>query len=197
VPEPTTIVLLAVGAAIAQRPDAYVCPSDVSEPYSIQPKVDTTYDTYGRPAATGSYALVEGTSGAGQGGTTKYNNTGVFFYLRTFKVEDIPDGLSKTLFLGEVVDGHTPDSTNIWSRVLREMDTLRSTSNPLNTMPGEPINSTLYGLKVNGAFASRHPGGANFAFGDGHVVFITENIDPRLYRALSTREGGEVAEGYE
>jgi prepilin-type processing-associated H-X9-DG protein len=71
------------------------------------------------------------------------------------------------------------------------MDTLRSTSNPLNIWPGESIYMVNYDLKVNGAFASRHPGGANFAFGDGHVVFINENIAMFVYQALSTRDGGE------
>jgi prepilin-type N-terminal cleavage/methylation domain-containing protein/prepilin-type processing-associated H-X9-DG protein len=186
-------------SAIAERPDVYVCPSDESEPYSLQPKVDTAYDTYGRPAATGSYAMVSGTIGAAGGlsQAMKYENTGVFFYIETFKARDVTDGLSKTLFVGEVVEGHTQNSSNIWSRALREMDTLRSTSNPLNTFPGEPIYMTNYGLKVNGAFASRHPSGANFGFGDGHAAFLEENIDLSLYRALSTRDGSEVVEGYE
>jgi len=180
--------------AIAQRPDVYVCPSDDSEPYSVQPKVGAVYDTYGRAAATGSYAMVEGSIGAADGlsGTIKDDNTGVFFYRVSFKVHDITDGLSKQLFVGEVVAGHTQDSSNIWSRGLREMDTLRSTSNPPNTFPGEPIYITNYGLKVNGAFASRHPAGVNFAFGDGHVEFIAENIDQWVYESLSTREGNEA-----
>ena len=38
-----------------------------------------------------------------------------------------------------------------------------------------------------------HPGGANFAMGDGSVHFFPESIDYRLYNNLGTREGGEVA----
>jgi len=183
------------GDAIAQRPKVYVCPSDDSEPFSLDTVVGGTYEIDGK-AATGSYALVEGTHGAGVKGTLydaiKYDNTGVFYYIETMKVSDVTDGLNHTMLVGEVVEAHTLNSSNIWSRGLREMDTLRSTSNPLNTWPGEGVVITRYGLRVNGAFASRHPGGANFAFGDGHVEFLEENIALDVYRALSTRDGNEV-----
>jgi len=188
----TSIWLQTNAAAIAERPNVYVCPSDDSEPISDEPEVGPAYPTYGHPVATGSYALVVGTYGASKAYSVKYANTGVFFYVETMKVNDITDGLSKTMFVGEVVEGHTQNSSNIWSRGLREMDTLRSTANPLNTWPGEPTYFTEYGLMVNGAFASRHPGGANFAFGDGHVEFLDENIAWDVYQALSTRAGSEV-----
>jgi prepilin-type N-terminal cleavage/methylation domain-containing protein/prepilin-type processing-associated H-X9-DG protein len=200
----STWYLTSNGSAIAQRPNVYVCASDESAPISDNPAVGGSdgggsYDIGGRPAATGSYAMVEGTIGAAGGlsQAMKYDNTGVFYYLQTFKVVDVTDGLSKTLFVGEVVEGNTGNSSNIWSRALRDQDTLRSTSNPLNTFPGEPIFMANYGLRVNGAFSSRHPGGANFGFGDGHVTFLQENIDLRVYQALSTRAGGEVVDGYD
>jgi prepilin-type processing-associated H-X9-DG protein len=40
-------------------------------------------------------------------------------------------------------------------------------------------------------FGSSHPGGANFAFADGHVAFLTQAIPTDVYRALSTYAGGE------
>ena len=42
-------------------------------------------------------------------------------------------------------------------------------------------------------FRSRHPGGATFCLADGSVHFVSETIDRTLYRALSTKDGGEVA----
>ena len=64
-----------------------------------------------------------------------------------------------------------------------------TTTNRLNTRPGDGIVIELR----NGAFASSHPGGANFVFGDGHVDFINDEIDLGAYRALSTIAGGEVS----
>jgi prepilin-type processing-associated H-X9-DG protein len=44
-------------------------------------------------------------------------------------------------------------------------------------------------------FSSRHHGGANFVFADGHVAFIPASIDPAIYQALATRAGGEPISG--
>jgi prepilin-type processing-associated H-X9-DG protein len=41
-------------------------------------------------------------------------------------------------------------------------------------------------------FRSLHPGGANFAMGDGSVKFIKDSINVATYRALGSRAGGEV-----
>jgi prepilin-type processing-associated H-X9-DG protein len=42
------------------------------------------------------------------------------------------------------------------------------------------------------AFGSGHPGGANFAFADCHVRFLRESTQLSIFKALSTRHGGEV-----
>ena len=39
---------------------------------------------------------------------------------------------------------------------------------------------------------SLHPGGVNALFDDGHVAFVRDAIDARLWRASATRAGGEV-----
>jgi prepilin-type processing-associated H-X9-DG protein len=44
-------------------------------------------------------------------------------------------------------------------------------------------------------FRSRHPGGVQFGLADGSVQFIKQTIAHPIYRALSTRSGGEVIPG--
>jgi len=48
----------------------------------------------------------------------------------------------------------------------------------------------------DGFFGSRHAGGANFVLCDGSVHFISENIDPELFVALCTIDGGESVAGW-
>jgi prepilin-type processing-associated H-X9-DG protein len=38
---------------------------------------------------------------------------------------------------------------------------------------------------------SFHPGGANFLFADGHVVFVRESVNLLTFAALLTRKAGE------
>ena len=46
-------------------------------------------------------------------------------------------------------------------------------------------------------FSSRHEGGAYFAFGDGGVRFVRDEIGKAVYHALATRKGGEIIPGDE
>jgi prepilin-type N-terminal cleavage/methylation domain-containing protein/prepilin-type processing-associated H-X9-DG protein len=187
---------------IASRPEVFVCPADTALPiYNLDnlKKFDTKW-------ATGSYAMMSGTLGPTSFSTSgpnacAYFNDGVFIYKRDHKVKHILDGLSHTLFVGETVDGHTPEAINRWTTASRIEDALRSAENPPNTFPGEGIfiddgsGNPLYGVKYNGAFASRHPGGTHFTFGDGHVIFMNENIDIATYWALATRASEDTVSG--
>lgn len=56
-------------------------------------------------------------------------------------------------------------------------------------------NSCMNGMQPSeGAWTatSDHPGGVNALFGDGHVHWISQAIDISVWRALGTRNGGEI-----
>lgn len=171
-------------AAVAKRPEFVVCPSDTAK--------ETITVGAGYDAAIGSYAMVSGKLGpdVGISANLKLYNTGIYVYKITFGHRDMTDGTSTTMIFGETYDGHLDEVYNVWTMGSR-LQTLRSTLNPPNTAPGQGITTSPYGVPLNAAFASRHPGGVMFAFADGHVQFISETIDLATYRALSTRDGGE------
>ena len=168
------------------RPTIFVCPSDDSLPLHEDP--DPGPIRNGLKPATGSYAFIMGSNGPeGTGGTVKCTNTGAFVYGLPTPLRKITDGLSNTMFVCEVVDGHTRKGSNIWSFAARVADTMRTTTNPINTPTGMGrVVGSGATAGSNGAAASRHAGGANFSFGDGHVVFLSEDIDQAAYVALGT-----------
>lgn len=104
------------------------------------------------------------------------------------------DGVNNTLFQGGrgsvvAVCAQNPGPDELW-------DTADDINAPLNADPGDvsidwpnlPDHETD---RVRGFF-SMHPTGANFGFADGSTKFISESIDLRTYRHLSTRNGKEI-----
>jgi prepilin-type N-terminal cleavage/methylation domain-containing protein len=174
---------------IQAQPAVFVCPSDPA---------NKLVEFYGAPMAVGHYALMMGSRGPLGGNafnTHKYDNNGMFYYFARFRIRDVIDGLSKTIFAGEVVAPDTGASSNVWTLGNRSLDSLRNAYNPPNTFPGQEFLQSFGGTNgepYNGAFASRHPGGCHFVFGDTRVVFLNENIDLAVYQALATRRGGET-----
>jgi prepilin-type N-terminal cleavage/methylation domain-containing protein/prepilin-type processing-associated H-X9-DG protein len=176
-------------AVVETRPQTFVCPSSTSEPVA-----ENSED--GILLATGTYAFVHGRRGPSwmpKGGVQlflKTRNTGVFNYMRRIPSRQVTDGLSHTMFVGEVLQAHTVWNRNVWSVATRIVDSLRTTENPLNTPPNSKDatywfdggSSDVY----NGAFGSEHPGGGNFVFGDGHVEFVSESITDSIYQANAT-----------
>lgn len=170
---------------VKQHLPVYWCPSEFANRIS-----DVYFPVL---AATSSYAFVNGSLGPESPAyITKYKNNGAFLYRTARAHKDITDGLSNTYLVGEVVQPDTWESSNVWTYTLANADCLRSTSNPLNSKPGEGYT---YELR-NGAFASWHSGGALFLFADGHVEFVQDQIDLMTYRSFSTIAGGETS-GYE
>ena len=96
---------------------------------------------------------------------------GVFGYNRQTRIRDIQDGLSNTIAITEASNDFGP-----WAQGGRS--TLRG-------LTEEPY--------INGpdGIGSPFPGGMNAGFSDGSVRFISENIDPDVFKALITIRGGE------
>jgi prepilin-type N-terminal cleavage/methylation domain-containing protein/prepilin-type processing-associated H-X9-DG protein len=160
-------------------PSSFVCPS--KEPQPLQAEAGD-YGAGPHYYAVGSYALNSGSQY-----NAKTDGNGVFMYKRLFKLRQLTDGVSRTFFAGET----TADDRWMYSR--RVSSNLRTTYYALNTPT--PTDSSVLGTLTDGSlgcFASNHPGGGHFAFGDGHVDFIADEIDLDTYQALSTRAGGET-----
>jgi prepilin-type N-terminal cleavage/methylation domain-containing protein/prepilin-type processing-associated H-X9-DG protein len=123
--------------------------------------------------------------------TMSYN--GIFArasYWVPIDLKMVGDGTSNTFLAGEnvvFVDYHSAAyfSDGDWA----------TCSIPVNYipvhLPESEFKSPNFSKAVRG-FKSLHPGGAQFAMCDGSVHFIQESIDTASYRALSTRDGGEV-----
>ena len=50
-------------------------------------------------------------------------------------------------------------------------------------------------LSLNVTSRSRHPGGVNSLFCDGHVQFVKNTVNLGIWQAVGTRNGGEVLSG--
>jgi prepilin-type N-terminal cleavage/methylation domain-containing protein/prepilin-type processing-associated H-X9-DG protein len=189
--------------AVTTRPAEMVCPSSQDKP-TCEECVGSAYvagqDNLG---ATGSYAGCQGTLNINppsippySAGNNRCINTGLFVYKLTRKVKQITDGTSKTLAFGEVKGSDTGGGFNLWSSAFRDGSGMRHTKNAINTPPGTPTSGATvdcrYGPCWNGAFGSYHSGGANFCLADGHVTFITDDIDADSYQALATYAGNET-----
>ena len=174
----------------------YRCASDSNSELFRTRSAANTDD--GFESAIGNYAGNMGTQGPSKGTTAngvKINNDGMFEYVRGTKRRRISDGTSKTFLIGEVPNPQSGDSSNKWAFGQRYLDTMRCTDNLLNPDPTTAASLKSYDKppewpqKEHGAFGSSHVSGANFAFVDGHIAFIPDEVSPIVYKALSTKAG--------
>jgi prepilin-type processing-associated H-X9-DG protein len=117
-------------------------------------------------------------------------NTGILFLNSRIRTEDIEDGASSTVAVGEKRIGFTGDLG--WASGTKA--TLRNGGTAINGIA--PVATNALPDPVGG-FGSYHPGGANFAFADGSARFLRGTTGGALLPRLFHRGDGElVLEGY-
>jgi prepilin-type N-terminal cleavage/methylation domain-containing protein/prepilin-type processing-associated H-X9-DG protein len=125
-------------------------------------------------------------------------NHGMFILNRSLRYEDVADGAAHTLLIGEKASDVQQDLG--W--MSGTSSTLRNTGFRLNAlkpryggvgMPGDWAGQPISPVAVKvGGFASFHPGGANFAFADGHVIFVAESLSLEVLQQLANRADGKL-----
>jgi prepilin-type N-terminal cleavage/methylation domain-containing protein/prepilin-type processing-associated H-X9-DG protein len=169
------------GAQIVQ---ILICPSESAFPG--QPV--GTYRTY--YFGLTSYGGCSGTSPTTTDGSQSKQD-GIFYINSKVRIPGISDGTSNTLMFGErsrlnLPPTNTSQSLGGWAWVNQYAleDFTENASVPMEGFALHDLN----------AFGSQHAGnGANFAFADGSVHFISASVDLfNVLRPLATRAGGEV-----
>jgi prepilin-type N-terminal cleavage/methylation domain-containing protein/prepilin-type processing-associated H-X9-DG protein len=163
-------------------------------------------DVYG-PRCRGNYVVNWGycdyvqTAPAG-------NKIGPFGPARQRTVADIADGLSNTMFMGEVVQ--TPKDADYDFRGDFFNDDIGGAQFMCYYTPNSGVDMapfcatgtndqvmpcTTAATEYYITSRSKHPGGVNVAFGDGSIQFIADSISTDAWRALGSMASGEPVPG--
>ncbi|MFV0445456.1 MAG: DUF1559 domain-containing protein [Planctomycetaceae bacterium] len=182
----------AIQTAVKQQIDVFVCPSDNSPEIMEGMRArngsgfNPHWNNAGGPmnfyTATANYVANAGHKTLGSAG-----NTGAMYRLSGVRISDVQDGVSNLFFIGERdqecsagtwVGSHAgnnngPRGNNyVLGNVYQKPNGLYQGTNNYGGILGSMDNpSCVFG------FSSKHPGGTQFALGDGKVTFVSENID--------------------
>lgn len=173
----------------------YVCPSDDQGTEQVRCCSAAQNGTHpdedmGRTNMAGVADSLEWQCSAA-GGKHFHASNGFFGNVEGAETRRIVDGLSKTIVLAEVLgagqDSHLGHFWSNWNII----DTRDGINGPFTITGGQWDDTGKHGMRNTGA-ASRHPGGANFAMGDGHVEFLAETISPEVFEQMTTRDSQEL-----
>jgi prepilin-type N-terminal cleavage/methylation domain-containing protein/prepilin-type processing-associated H-X9-DG protein len=125
------------------------------------------------------------------------------------RIEDVTDGTSKTISIGESAYVVNSGAWPIWMGMYKETgNTMFETLSPINCNIGGARAFPLSQGELDAAVAvagaeptdcsfSWHVGGAYFAFVDGSVRFLTEDLEVRTFQLLGDRMDDEVIQSLE
>ncbi|MCH5372396.1 MAG: DUF1559 domain-containing protein, partial [Planctomycetes bacterium] len=124
------------------------------------------------------------------------DNNGVFFLNSAVHYEDILDGTTQTIFIGEKLIDVRSDLG--WMSGTRW--TLRNTGTPINQTLSAQRNRMARPDEIElddsptavGGFGSFHPGGANFVMGDGSINFLSQSLDLAVLQQCANRADGKL-----
>jgi prepilin-type N-terminal cleavage/methylation domain-containing protein len=134
-------------------------------------------------------------------------NNGVFFLNSFVRYEDVTDGSSHTIFLGEMfpengglgwMSGTRATLRNAGvgagaaapGAVVMAQNAVDAIVADLQEKRGTKKRAPIDPLLVVGGFGSVHPGGAQYAFGDGRAMFLAAKASPKVARLLAHRADG-------
>jgi prepilin-type N-terminal cleavage/methylation domain-containing protein len=137
--------------------------------------------------------------GSYDGGSSRTDFPGVFTRRGiSVKFSEITDGLSNTIFFGEVLPLCSWHNDNGWA-TSNNGNGYNSTVIPINydtcheggSASGDNCHRPC-NWNTEAGFRSAHPGGCHFLLGDGSIHFVQETIDHNTYQLLGAKADGEV-----
>jgi hypothetical protein len=115
------------------------------------------------------------------------------------KIKQITDGISKTIYMGEVRVGCSAHAAEGWAWS-HSGNGLVSTVVPINIDSCSENTALGCGCWETWSsalgFKSVHPGGAHFVMGDASVQFLPDSIDMLTYNQLGGKADGGTPSGY-
>jgi prepilin-type N-terminal cleavage/methylation domain-containing protein/prepilin-type processing-associated H-X9-DG protein len=179
----------------------YYCPSD--RPGGIW-KGDEYLRLRGNYVANWGYCDATQTVATPDG--VKAMKIGPFSANRHWQAAAITDGLSHTIFMGEVIQAVADSDFDFRGDFFNDdlgaaqFMTLYTPNSGIDSMaaygsdPNQPGPSQMGG-PVYVSSRSRHPGGVQIAFGDGSAQFIADSIALNVWRSLSSMNADDLING--